>query len=280
MLADLLGDKWSRAYRRLREPKTQDELNLNEAAILTALEASPIPVAELTLDPKKVLHWVARADYATHHPSYYSENLAEKSLEHFLASMLLELQPGDVYVDIASQNGVAPEIYNRLHGVIPYMQDLTFEPGIHGNRIGGDAGNLPLPGQFADVLGLHCSFEHFEGDRDIRFIREAGRVLKPGGRCVIVPLYLCDHYACLTNPLLSVPGRVTFDDEMKLYASRTWQNRHARFYDVRRLVERIWEHREPLEMTVFVIKNYQDVDSSCYLRYAALLRRPSDLIRT
>jgi SAM-dependent methyltransferase len=276
MLPRVFGDKWLRAYRRLREPKTQSELTLNEPAIRAALEASPIPIEELTLDPQEVQRWVTSADYGTRHSGYYSDNIAEKSLEHFLVSRLLELQPGNIYIDIASQNGVAAEIYERFYGVNAYMQDLTFEPGIHGNRIGGDAGRLPLPAQFADALGLHCSFEHFEGDTDIRFIREAGRVLKPGGRCAIVPLYLCDHYACLTNPLLSVPSRVRFDDAMMLHASRSWQNRHGRFYDVERLVERVWENRGPLEMTVFIVKNYRDVDPSCYLRYAALLRKPGE----
>jgi SAM-dependent methyltransferase len=270
----LLGDPWTRAYRRLREPKTLEELTLDEPAILAALEASPIPVERLRLDPEEYRAWRRRADYETHHPDYYRENIIEKSLEHFIASKLLELKPGEVYIDMASQNGVAAEIVGRLFGVEAYEQDLDFEPGLQGRRIGSDAGAMPLPDSFADALALHCSFEHFEGDADMRFIREAGRVLKPGGRLASAPLYLCHEYACIANPLLAVPGGVRFEPDIRVHAMRSWQNRHGRFYDVPRLIERVWDNRGPLEMTVFIVENFREIDSSCYLRHILFAKKP------
>lgn len=270
----LLGDEWTRAYRRLREPKTTAELTLDEPAILAALEASPIRVERLRLDVDAYRAWRRDADHEGRHPHYYAHNLAEKTLEHFFAATLLDLKPGQVFVDVASQNGVAAEVFERLRGVEAYAQDLDFPAGLRGREIGGDAGAMPVPDSFADAMALHCSFEHFEGDADARFIREAGRVLKPGGRLVSAPLYLCHRYSCISDPRLSA-GVVPFEKDILVHAMRGWENRHGRFYDVPHLLERVWKNRGALEMTVLVVENYRDVDPSCYLRYALLLQKPA-----
>ena len=74
-------------------------------------------------------------------------------------------------------------------GVDAFSLDLVYEPGLHGDRIGGDAGDPPLPSEFADGLPAQCSFECFMGDADTRFACNVGRLLKPGGRCAVLPLY-------------------------------------------------------------------------------------------
>jgi len=275
MLDWLRGDPWSRAYQRLREPKTEGELTLNERAIESALRASPIPIETYRIDVEAYREFRKRADYETHHPDYYPENIWEKSLEHFVTSMLLELQREDIYIDIASQNGVAAAINERLFGVIAYQQDLDFPLGIHGRHIGGDAAAIPLEDGIADAMALHCSYEHFEGDSDSGFIAEVGRLLKPGARCVVAPLYLCHVYSCLTDPMLSADARVEFEPDMRLHASRTWHNRHGRFYDVPHLVERVWNKRGALSMKVLLVENWAEVHSSCYLRYILVIEKQS-----
>lgn len=270
---------WERAYRRLRRPKTRADLAIDEEAVRRALEASPARVVEQRHDVAAFRAWLAAADYARHAPGYYEENLVEKALEHHTAARLLGLAPGGVHLDVAAQSRVAADVFERLHGVVAYTQDLEFPAGVHGREVGGDAGAMPLPDAFADTMSLHCSFEHFEGNADTRFVREAGRVLKPGGRCVIAPLYLFQVHACLTNPVLSAGaagegGRVAFDDGALVHASKSWRNRHGRFYSVERFVERVWRARGALEVEVVVFPNAREVDPSCYLRYAAVLRRP------
>ena len=69
---------------------------------------------------------------------------------------------------------------------------------MHDHKIGGDAASLPVPDGFATKMALHCSLEHFESDSDIRFFQEAHRVLSPGGKLVVVPLYLTERYFILT----------------------------------------------------------------------------------
>ena len=85
------------------------------------------------------------------------------------------------------------------------MQDFSTghtisRKGISDNVIGGYvAANMPLEDGFATKMGLHCSFEHFEGDADMRFIGEASRVLETAVRLCIVPLHLFNTYAIQTD---------------------------------------------------------------------------------
>ena len=244
------------------------------AAVADGLRARGIPVEELRLDLAEVRSFVARAGYATRHKDYYPWNRAEKSLEHFIAAKLLGLDRGDVYIDVASEHSVVPDIYHDLFGCTTYRQDLSYPPGLKGDRIGGDAAAMPLPAGFATAMGLHCSFEHFEGDADIRFVREAGRVLRPGGRVCIVPLYLNSHHAALHDPAAPDAQGASFDDDAVVHLQAGWGNRHGRFYDPGHLDSRIRENLGDLRLRVFHVINPEEVDPSCYVRFAALIDKP------
>ena len=49
-------------------------------------------------------------------------------------------------------------------------------------------------------LSLHCAYEMFMNDDDTRFIHEAARILKPGGKVVILPLYMHTQYCAYATP--------------------------------------------------------------------------------
>jgi predicted SAM-dependent methyltransferase len=127
---------------------------------------------------------------------------------------------------------------------------------------------------FASKLGLHCSYEHFEGDADVRFARSLRRVLRPGGRVCIVPLYLYDTYAIQTDPQVSAPAGVRFEEDAVLYLDSSWQNRHGRFYDARHLAARVRDQLGDLTMTIYRIENAREIDASCYAEFAALIEKP------
>lgn len=277
MLSSLkrLLDPWERAYLRLpHSQRTRDDLVLDEGAVRGQLEESGLPIRPWTVDAGRFREWQREADYEGHHGGYYQENLDEKSLEHFVAAEISGLSRGQVVIDTASQTGVAGEVYERLYGADVYRQDLEYPPGLHGREIGGDAAEMDVPAGFADVLTLHCSFEHFEGGSDSGFVREAGRVLKPGGVCVIAPLYLCQYYACLTHPPLSAGKGVPFEPEMRIHALRHWVNRFGRFYSVEKLRERVFANLGGLKAEILLVENFREVAETVYLRYILVLRKP------
>ena len=124
----------------------------------------------------------------------------EKLLEHYRTTHYLNLEEAKTYIDVAAAASPFAGIISKYTNCKGYSQDLIFEQGIHGKKIGGDAGDMPVPDNFADVMTLHCAYECFQGDSDIRFIKEADRVLSNDGRLGIIPLYMDDVYFVKTGP--------------------------------------------------------------------------------
>lgn len=263
-------------YASIREPKKKGWVLYgpgSEDRLAERLRSVGFDVQPYEVDVADYRRYFAAARYVEAFPDYYASFRAEKSLEHYLAARLLDLDGQDVYIDIASQHSPAPDIYRRLFGVTAYRQDLAYPSGLDEDRIGGDAARLPVPDGFATKMALHCSFEHFEGESDIGFVREARRVLRPGGAVCIVPLYLCEENAIQADPEVAVPAGVVFDRDATVYGARGWGNRYGRFCDPEHLAARILANVHGLTVKIYRIVNATEVDAACYVRFAMLIER-------
>ena len=127
--------------------------------------------------------------------------------------------------------------------------------------------------KFATKMALHCSFEHFEQDADIRFIKEASRVLTKGGKLCILPLYLFEKYIILTDPSMLPKGNMPFESDAILYCAKGFGNRHGRFYDVSHFIARVVNNLNDLKLTIYVVQNEKEVDPSCYVKFIALFEK-------
>jgi SAM-dependent methyltransferase len=215
-----------------------------------------------------------QAEYDGRYPGYYIGNRHEKTLEHFLCIQLLQIQPQDVFVDLASEHSPLPEIVGRLMGCASYSQDIMYPEGIHGRQIGGDACAMPVPAGFATKAALTCSIEHFEGDADHRLFVELARVLAPGGKVCVVPFYLYHEPAVQTDPTYSAVHAVPFDPGARLFAAEGWGNRHGRFYSPRSFMERIAEPvAEAFTFDYFWIRNASELHPGNYVRFALVATR-------
>lgn len=212
------------------------------------------------------------------HRSYYDGGrnpcAVNKWLEHYVSLELLEPDPGEILIDVANCYSPFPEIARELLSLKAFRQDLIYEAGIHDDRIGGNAADMPLDDEFADLLTLHCSFEHFEGTSDQDFIREAGRVLRPGGRLCILPLYTHREYAIQTDPATWKERTIQFEPDAVIYVADGWGEAHGRLYDARHFLDRVVANLGELELTIFEMENYAEVWEQCYLRFAAVFRKP------
>jgi SAM-dependent methyltransferase len=176
-----------------------------------------------------------------------------------------------VYIDIASCSSPVPEIYHKLYGSTTYRQDIRYPEGINGNVIGGDAAKMPIEDGFATKMALHCSFEHFENDADINFIKEADRTLKNGGRLCILPLYVSTEYAIVADPaVLTRRNMPAFENDATIYCKRGVGIKHGRFYDIPHFVSRIINNKGGLALTIYDIENAAKLEQSCYLKFAAV----------
>lgn len=180
----------------------------------------------------------------------------EKQLEYYLSIEFLNLSKDDIYIDIASCLSLFPSYVQEKIGCQTYRQDILYTNIPVENLIASDACNLPVKNDFFSAITLHCSYEHFEEDKDIEFLKEAARVLKPGGKMVILPFYLGSEYTIMIKPKYA-PGC-----------------QFQRFYDPWTVKERMFDTLDDAyEYSLMVINNAEEVDASCYCRYALLLTR-------
>lgn len=263
-------------YAALREPKTKSPLIIDSKTqdeIIQIMKKSGLNVVDYEIDISDYKRYkgnVAYHKYHNYHGGGLSEIFVEKSLEHYLAAKMMNLRNDDIYIDVASADSPAAEIYHKLYGCKVYRQDLVFPAGIHGNVIGGDASNMPVDDGFATKMALHCSFEMFEQDSDIRFIREAGRVLRKGGKLCILPLFIFNKYALGTDPSALPKGGIPFENDATLYCAKGSGYRHIRYYDVPHFIERIGGNLGNLELTIYVVRNEKAIDLSCNIKFIAL----------
>ena len=243
-------------------------------AIRDELVATGVHVQKYQIDVVAFREYSAVAPYPASYRETFGPLFPEKALEHWLSLVLLggEMVDG---MDVASCTSPFADIVQAHTGRPIYRQDLAYPSAISGWTIGGSADALPLPDRSLGAMTLHCAFEHFEGGTDTGLIHETARVLRPGGRLCILPLYLADVFANITDPTGGF-GEPTWDIGAAPHEVVGWNNRFGRWYDVSRLHERVLlPARRFFEIVVYDVVGATHVDPLCYLRFALVLQRRS-----
>ncbi len=211
------------------------------ARLKDRLLVAGVPVNEVEVDVNDFEYWLN--DFPEIGTFYRNMNdvYIEKCLEHYLAYRFLHITRNDRYMDIAALSSPWADILNK-RGTKSFRLDMAYPAGIHGNNIGADAGDTKLPDGFASVLSAQCAYECFMGDADIRFVKEAARILTGKGRYGIVPLYLEERHLVMTSPYCNQrdviiepgAGRVWRDDGYKVPFSRHYspESFYSRIYSV------------------------------------------------
>lgn len=219
-----------------------------------------IPVEDVDIDVSDFERWLDDFSEVKKHYQSMGDVFIEKCLEHYLAFRHLNICRDDIYVDIAAAGSPWANILNKRE-IRSYSLDLSYPDGMHGIKIGADASDTKLPDAFATVLSAQCAFEHFMGDADIRFIREAYRILNERGRYGIVPLYLDDLYFVATSPYCDQKDVTIENDARRLWRDDGYKVPFARHYSPESFRKRIYSSVPADSMTgkILYFRNLTDI---------------------
>ncbi|MEM8887761.1 MAG: methyltransferase domain-containing protein [Bacteroidota bacterium] len=237
-----------------------------------------VKVDSYTIDPKGYQEYLKLADYPA---DYYGggldpqQNFTEKTLEHYVSLDFLQLGKESTFIDIAACTSPFSQILHQKMGVAhTFQQDLIYPKGINGNKIGGWAHELYLEDESVDAVSLHCSLEHFEGNSDTLFFQELERVLKPGGRAVILPFYLAHEFSNHVDPAYNLlkNHRPPLDEKARLRYCN-WYQFFSRHYDPAALKRRVLDQAPRLELNLYRVSNFKEVYKDSYLRWIGVFEK-------
>jgi ubiquinone/menaquinone biosynthesis C-methylase UbiE len=253
--------------------KRQSKLSpQNYEKIRSDFESSGITVIPYRVNVDEFNNWLDKASFPKEYVNHYGSVFIEKALEHYVGAQLLELKEGDKLIDIAASSSPWSEISKRLYGCTAYALDIAFPKGVNGNKIGADATDTPLPDNFATKMALHCAYEMFESDADIRLLSEAKRVLNMGGKMVILPLYMHNFYFADSSPLAD-RRKLDYQGAMRVWRDDGHRIRFSRKYSVKSFIERVVYNLNGLQLKVYFIENEKELSSDCYLKFAAVFEK-------
>jgi len=219
--------------------------------------------------------WVNQFGYLMH----------KKLLEFFTTFSLLDISDEDIYMDAAggqksyASGLTAKKIYLQDRII---SQDLRFDIGNRVEYIECDAGKITLPNESIDKISCHHSFEHFQYDSDISFIKEVQRLLRLNGKCCIIPIFIANHYAELTDQLtfrkkFDSKSKIIIDPTATLPGGKSCGN-YARIYSVEAFRKRVIKNINHSKFKVTIVElrmdgeRVPDLTLQCHKSVTALNR--------
>ncbi len=193
-----------RKFRLLRKLRMNNFLinRILTRADSTQITRLPVPIASLSLEKADYFKLIATKPLHGYKKFSYFHS---KPLEYLSTISLMDLRGNEHILDAAG--GADAEYLKalKLYTGLPvnlYCQDALVSTTSHENGItyiGGSIENVHLPDESLNCISCHHSFEHFQKDLDILFLKEAVRLLRPNGKLIIVPLFLTNIAAEIWN---------------------------------------------------------------------------------
>lgn len=202
-----------------------------------------------------------------------NDRYERKMKEFYFAYKFLGLErwnAEDIYIDVGAAGSPFVQ-YLREKGINAYALDLNkgrFDRLSY--YLVEDATNTHFADNSVKGISAQSALEMFIGDADTKFVKEAARILKPGGKVIIAPLYMHEQYLSTVSPNYYHKG---FADEGSLECIRTDCRGGipmGRFYNVDKLNERILTVAEKcgLDTKIYVLPNdIVEKDDFVYLKY-------------
>jgi hypothetical protein len=259
--------------------------------------ANPAPVELETIERDLVKLGVTIKDYAPSvgdfkkfknekwFPADYHGGLSggvwdEKLLEHWISSerlALMDYSPKDIFVDVAAASSPWALSLRERKEISAYAIDLC----IVGERYCHlpyyrveNATKTAFDKESVKGASLHCAYEMFMGEDDTQFIHEVGRILQPGGKVVILPLYTHTHYCAYSTP--EYFGKGYCDAGAKEYVRMDCNGvPSSRKYNAAMLKQRVLDpiENEGMEYNLMALRNKKELGSNIYCHFILEITR-------
>lgn len=203
-----------------------------------------------------------------------------KMMEYYCVHKLLNFQTWketDVYVDVGAAGSPFAKRLREMWGIEACSVDLNV--GKYSELpyyFTEDATAMHFAEDKVKGISMQSAYEMFAGDADIRFVREAARVLQEGGKVVISPLYMHKQHLSMVSPNYYHTGMA---DDGSLECIRTDCRGNipiARFYSVAALRERVLRPAAEHGLSVVIYALPQELvekDQFVYLKFILCLEK-------
>jgi len=261
-------------WRFRNAPKFQNPTEAELAQIEKNFQEIGITVHDY-LPPPEEFHVFKDAGFfpIDYHGGLSSGVWDEKLFEHWISYRLLGIESymrNDCFVDVAAAGSPWAKILRDNKGIQSFAIDLVI-PDAYSDLPYYRLENATAT-QFKDAsvtgMALHCAYEMFTGEDDIKFIQEATRILKPGGKVVIVPLYMHTHYCAYSTP--DYFGKGYSDSAAKEYVRMDCRGiPSSRKYDAAQLKNRIIQEIERCGMAyrLYALRNKNEFGQGIYCHF-------------
>lgn len=164
------------------------------------LKQADVEIVNLDLDKTEFLKW--QRDYYPEGEKIFKTGMHKKMLELYVSFLLLDIKSSDVYMDAA---GGQYSYASRINCAQKIIQDIRLSDKLknfHGTGVtylDSSCADIPLADKSVNKISCHHSIEHFQKNADSDFMNEVQRLLAPGGRCVILPVFICENSFLITD---------------------------------------------------------------------------------
>lgn len=262
-------------WRFRNAPRYANPTESELARIEADLSGLSIAVADYAPPPDRFRQFQQEAWF----PEGYHGGLAsgvwdEKLLEHWIAADLLDLErwvAEDIYVDVAACNSPWAKALRERIGLSAYAIDLAPVGRAYTDLSyyrSEDATRTTFADGSVKGASLQCAYEMFLSEQDGLLIHELARILRPGGKAVILPLYMHTHYCAYSTP--EYFGKGYADVNAKEYIRMDCYGvPSSRKYDAQRLKERVLDsiRQAGLSYRLHALRNKAALGTGIYCHF-------------